>query len=336
MRQFRSALRSQLAFVVVCAACGAASADATAPARGVASPPVGASPPSHTTNEPAIDPPAGALTLAQARRYMLDLINRDRRSMGLAPVTLDLDAPTAAGQRHAEDMASHAYLGHWGTDGSVPEQRMTEAGGVDMVLENASCFTDERPRRLDRAARFEAKDIEQTEAMFFHEKPLNDGHRKNILTPWHTRVGIGLAQPVATPVEIPVPCVAQEFVDSYGSYAPVPRTMHVGDMLHVQGTVAAPASFAGVGLARVDPPKALPVAEANGRRSYPVPAPYQTYWPAGYKTPIPVRVDGTGHFAIDVPVSDGLKPGMYELSVWAKVPGSPDFVMASLRTIQAR
>lgn len=282
-----------------------------------------------------MDRPDGPLTLAQARRYMVDLINRDRRSMGLAPVKLDLDAPSAAGQRHAEDMASHAYLGHWGTDGSVPEERMTEAGGADMVLENASCFTDEKPRRLDRAARFEAKDIEQTEGMFFHEKPPNDGHRKNILTPWHTRVGIGLAQPVATPTEIPVPCVAQEFVDDYGSYAPVPRTVRVGDVLHVQGSISAPASFAGVGLARVDAPKALSVSEANRRRTYPVPAPYQTYWPAGYKTPIPVRVDASGHFAIDVPVSDGQKPGMYELSIWAKVPGSTEFVMASLRTIQA-
>src|SRR5580692_2555927 len=272
MRLFRSAPR---AFVVVCAACGAASADATAPVRGVAPPSVGASPASQRADAPAVDPPAGPLTLAQARSYMLDLVNRDRRSMGLSPVTMDLDAPTAAGQRHAEDMASHAYLGHWGTDGSVPEQRMTEAGGADMVLENASCFTDEKPRRLDRAARFEPKDIEQTEAMFFHEKPPNDGHRKNILTPWHTRVGIGLAQPVATPVEIPVPCVDDEVGRGYGTIVAVAVTVLLGDTLHVQGAVAAPASFAGVGLARVDAPKALPVSEANRRRSYPVPAPYQ-------------------------------------------------------------
>ena len=74
------------------------------------------------------------LTIAQARRYMVDLINRDRASMGLPPVTFDEGAPTRAGQEHAEDMAQNGFLGHWGTDGSVPEQRFTEAGGLDMVL----------------------------------------------------------------------------------------------------------------------------------------------------------------------------------------------------------
>ena len=63
---------------------------------------------------------------------------------------LDEGAPTRAGQAHAEDMATHGFLGHWGTDGSTPEQRHTEAGGADMVLENASCFVDEHARTLDK------------------------------------------------------------------------------------------------------------------------------------------------------------------------------------------
>ena len=86
--------------------------------------------------------------------------------------------------------------------------------------------------------------------------------------------------------------------------APVPPRMHVGDVLHVQGTLSAPATFAGVGLARVDAPKTIPIPELNRRRSYPVPGPYQMYWPAGFKTPIPVRLSG-GAFSLDVPVSDG-------------------------------
>jgi uncharacterized protein YkwD len=280
-------------------------------------------------------PPASGLTRDEARRAMVRLINRDRASMGLAPVELDEGPPTRAGQRHADDMATNAYLGHWGTDGSVPEQRYTEAGGEDMVLENASCFIDGRARKLDQNARIDPKFLELAEDMFFHEKPPNDGHRRNILQPWHRRVGIGIAQPVATATEIPVPCIAQEFVDPYGSFVPAPREMRVGDVLHVSGALRAPAAFAGVGLARVDAPRPLPVSELNARRSYPVPTPYEMLWPAGYKTPIPVKVDGT-HFAVDVPVSDRGKPGMYELSVWASVPGTKDFVMVSLRTIQVR
>jgi hypothetical protein len=170
--------------------------------------------------------------------------------------------------------------------------------------------------------------------MFFHEKPPHDGHRKNILKAWHKTVGVGIAQPVATPTEIPVPCFAQEFVDPYGSYAAVPHKAHPGETLHVSGTLVAPAVFAGVGLARTDTPKPIPVDELNRRRSYPVPAPYQMYWPPGFQTPIPVKVAGP-KFSIDVPLSDGGKAGLYEVSVWATVPGSSDFVMVSLRTIRA-
>ena len=267
-----------------------------------------------------------------ARAYMVELINKDRASVHLAPIELDPGPPTIAAQAHAEDMAKNGYLGHWGTDGSVPEHRLTQAGGVDMVLENALCFVDERARTLDPQATIDAGEVERAESMFWNEVPPNDGHRKNIMKPGHRKVGIGVAQPIATATELPVPCFAQEFTDPYGTYAQVPRAAKVGQTLHVEGTIASPATMGGVGLARVETPKPIAVSELNKRRSYPVPAPYQMYWPAGFKTPIPVAVKG-GHFAIDVPLSDHGQPGLYELSVWGKLPGSPDFVMLGLRTI---
>jgi hypothetical protein len=273
------------------------------------------------------------MTVADARRYMVELINNDRSSMGLSPVTLDEGAPTRAGQAHAEDMAQNGYLGHWGTDGSVPEERFTAAGGADMVLENASCFTDEQHRSLDGNALIDPAQIEKTESMFFHEVPPNDGHRRNILKPWHKKVGVGIAQPRATPTEIPVPCIAQEFTDDYGDYGSAPKVAHLGERLHVAGKMFAPAKPVGVGLARVDLPHPLTPSAANARRSYPVPQPYQMYWGAGYVTPIPLVVKGE-EFAIDVPIGDKQKPGLYELSIWAKLPESPDFQIVSLRTIR--
>jgi hypothetical protein len=284
----------------------------------------------------AADAPAAKprlLTIPEARLYLLELINRDRASMGLNPVTLDEGAAQTAGQGHAEDMAENGYLGHWGLDGSVPEQRLTEAGGADMVLENASCFVDEHHRNLDPRAKIDAAQIEKTESMFFHETPPNDGHRKNILKPWHTKVGLGIAQPRATPAEIPVPCVSEEFLDTYGAYGAVPRQAHVGDRLRVTGSVRAPAKVVGVGLARVDALAGLTTTEANARRSYPVPQPYATYWTPGFVTAIPLVVNGS-KFAIDVPLDDHGKPGTYELSIWAKLPESNDFQIVSLRTIR--
>jgi hypothetical protein len=276
--------------------------------------------------------PAKPLTVAEARRYMVALLNRDRATLGLHPVELDEGAPTVAGQAHAEDMARFGYLGHWGSDGSVPEQRHTEAGGSDMVLENALCFTDEAKRTLDGKPLIDPVQIERAEAMFFDEVPPNDGHRKNILKPAHTKVGIGVAQPVATPTEIPVPCFVQELTDAYGSYASLPKRAKLGTLIHVEGTLVGGARPTGVGVARVVKPGPIAPSELNKRRSYPVPKPFQMYWGPGFVTPLPVKIDGA-KLAVDVPLSDQGQPGLYEISVWAKLGTSQEHTMVSLRTI---
>jgi hypothetical protein len=263
---------------------------------------------------------------------MLALINRDRASQGLGPVELDEGPPTSAAQAHAEDMARLGYLGHWGSDGSVPEQRHTDAGGADMVLENALGLTDETTRALDPKPTIDPAQIEHAESLYFDETPPNDGHRKNILKPAHTKVGIGVAQALATPIEIPVPVVVQEFTDGYGSYAPLPKRAKVGAVVHVEGTLVAGTRPTGVGVARIESPKPLSPAALNKRRVYPVPKPFQMYWAPGFVTPVPVKVEGQ-RFSIDVPLSDKGQPGLYEISVWAKIGSATEHAMVSLRTI---
>lgn len=264
---------------------------------------------------------------------MLALINRDRATMNLAPVALDDAAAQTGGQRHAEDMAKFGFLGHWGTDGSTPEQRYSEAGGADFVMENASCVTDERARPLDPSPEIDLEALEHTESMFFNETPPNDGHRKNILKPQHRLVGIGIAQAKATATELPGLCLTQEFVDPYGSYAPLPKQAKAGGSIRVEGTVNGPAKFGGVAISRIELPKPIAVSDLNRRRSYPIPEPYEVYWPKGYKTAIPVEVSGS-KFHIDVPLSRG--PGLYGISVMAQFPGQKDFGMISLRTVEVR
>lgn len=312
------------------------------PARDVSGPDAGTESP-ESSDEPrtpaaraagqATPSSRGRLTPGEARRYMVTLINRDRASQGLPPVELDDGAATLAAQAHAEDMARLGYLGHWGSDGSVPEQRYTEAGGVHMVLENALGFTDEQPRTLDPLPGIDPAQVERAEAQFFDEAPPNDGHRRNILRPAHRKVGIGVAQPVATRTELPVPCFVQEFVDDYGTYAPLPREAKRGETLRIEGVLTPPARPVGVGIARVADPQPLAPSELNRRRSYPVPKPQTTYWGHGFVTPVEVQITGP-RFSLPLPLPD--VPGFYEISVWARIGDAQDNAMVSLRTVRVR
>lgn len=275
--------------------------------------------------------PVGPLSLPEARAYVLSLVNRDRAGVGLGPVREDSVAAEAA-QRHVEDMTRTGFTAHWGSDGSVPEQRYSEAGGIHFVHENAACFFDGRTRSVDPDATFEAAELEKIESAFINETPPNDGHRKNILNATHTALGVGLAKPAG----VPQPCMAQEFVDAYGDYEPLPATARVGDIVRVAGEVQPPASFGGVGVARI--PDAVPrtAADLNQTSTYPIPEPQTLYFPKGYETPKPVEVDGN-RFSIDVPLSVQGQPGLYEVSVWARFPETgASMVAVSLRTIRVR
>ena len=325
------ALVASASVVLFVGACGPA---ATQKSVSAPEPPSRTAAPARAGRTPAKEAAPGEgkakLTVAEARKLTLELINKDRATEGLPPPVLDDGAAEKAGQRHAEDMAARGFLGHFGSDGSVPEQRYTEAGGTDFVMENASCVTDEKTRELDPAPLVDREALVRAESMFFNETPPNDGHRKNILKREHKRVGIGIAQAKATATELPGLCLTHEFVDPYGTYAPLPKRAKAGGVVRVEGEVHAPAKLGGVGIARLDAPKPIPVHELNQRRSYAIPEPYRVYWPAGFKTEIPVAVSGN-HFSIDVPLARG--PDLYAISILGQYPGQKAYGMIGLRTV---
>lgn len=280
------------------------------------------------TNQATTSP--GPMRQREAERYVLALVNRDRKLHGLPPVAWD-EIAARAGRAHARDMAANGYTAHLGTDGSVPEQRYTQAGGQGMSMENAGCLADGKPRPLDPDPLYSPAQLERIQTAFMAEVPPNDGHRKNILTAWHTSLGVGLAQTQG----LDIPCMAQEFVDAYGDYDELPKTAKLGSKLRVAGKVHPPAKVAGVGLARIAFPKPMAADALNRTSSYGIPKPYATYFPRGFKTPIPLDVDDDG-FRIEVPLSDEGRPGLYEISVWAELPHTKNLVMISLRTVDVR
>jgi len=274
--------------------------------------------------------PSAPAAVDEAVKYMLTLINRDREANGLGAVELDPIASQGA-ERHARDMAAHGFTAHWGSDGSVPEQRYTEAGGTDMVQENVACLFDGVPRELDASPRFDPALLEQLEKMFMDEVPPNDGHRKNILKKNHHRVGIGLSQPAA----VNQPCLAQEFVDDWGDYSELPATAKRSVTLHVEGEIREPLRFGGVGVGRIDLPSPKSAKELNATSIYRIPQPETLYFPPGFKTPKPVTVDGQ-KFSIDVGLGQKPGPGRYEVSIWGKEAGTSELFMVSLRTIMVK
>lgn len=267
------------------------------------------------------------LSLDEARKFALGLINRDRATEGLKPVTLDEGPATKAAERHVRDMTKHGFTGHWGSDGSVPELRYTEAGGEDLAQENAACLADGLERRINDKGPFDSAEIERFQAAFFNEKPPHDGHRRNILNPVHNRVGISFAQAEGTHTV----CVVQEFLDDYGSYEPLVRRARPGQVLRVAGEMKGPATFGGIGLARTDLP--TPRKPDLHPISYAMPSPFVSYFPAGYKTPAPVNVNGN-KFWLDLPITDR-GPGLYEVQIFARMPGKGNRLEpVSMRTVR--
>ena len=288
---------------------------------------LGCSPRSGTHAPKPVARPSAPAASDEAKGYLLTLINRDRDAAGLTPVELDPVASVGA-ERHARDMAQHGFTAHWGSDGSVPEQRYTEAGGTDLVQENVACLFDGVPRDLDASPRFDPALLEQLEKMFMDEVPPNDGHRRNILKPGHHRVGIGLAQPA----NVNQPCLSQEFVDDWGEYVELPAAAARGVTLHVAGELREPLRFGGIGLARIDLPTPQSAKELNATSVYRIPAPETLYFPPGFKTPKPVKVEGQA-FSIDIGLGPKPRAGRYEVSVWGKEQGQNELFMVSLRTI---
>jgi uncharacterized protein YkwD len=281
------------------------------------------------------------LNLEQARRYMLDLINRDRASVGSPPVVLD-EVATAAGQLHSDEMAMYGYLSHWTMDGRKPDQRYTECGGSDTVMENVDSTNLPNPPKLELCKNqcFSKKDIEEVEGQYFNEKPPNDGHRVNIIDPNHTAVGIGLSAAGYEPgSEDGFPRVAntQEFINRYGTYTALPRNIAPGDPLVVEGFLNKGLHFDCIDIRWEKFPEPMTVEELDKTNSYSIPGEISySYFPAPYESPAPVNVseqNGGEHFSVEIPTGKQWKPGLYYITVWAKK-GAKDAFGVSTRTLK--
>jgi hypothetical protein len=282
------------------------------------------------------------LTLGQARDYMLTLINRDRASILLKSVVLD-DLATKAAQLHSDDMAENSYLSHFDRDGGNPIRRYTAIGGTGYVMENVhfdltgDMNISEPPvdMQLTDAPAFTKRQLENMEAKFFNETPPHDGHRKNILGPHHTAVGIGLSVAARSGRGTRMTCV-QDFLDDYGEFSAIPKTAVPGEQFILQGKLNEGLKLVNIDVLYEELPKPMTVEQLNHTSAWGPPNDrIVTFFPPPYKSPATVSVSEVGNnseFAVTISTKNWA-PGLYYLVVWITKNDPNDAFIASLRTL---
>lgn len=168
--------------------------------------------------------------IKEVEHLVLDLINLDRQKNGLSPVIWDETAANAARQ-HVQEEADNGYISHWGMDGSKPQFRYTQGGGLDVVNENESVSLWLQGGFEGVSVSDLRKIVFEHEMAMINEKPPNDGHRKNILDVHHTGVGVAIA------VGKYGIAMAQEFTNHYAVLDPVPLKALPGSKIKLSGRI---------------------------------------------------------------------------------------------------
>lgn len=261
-------------------------------------------------------PERSAITYAErdpeAKRVLFTRINAERTSAGLAPLVYDR-LGAKVGDEFCADSAAGGWIGHWDTRGRPPYLRWAEAGGVDYHGQNVGAHSrfgapiDEPMETL----------LLDSHALMMAEKPPNDGHRRTVLDPIWTHVGIGAARidgefrmteeysrHVMQWVEVPEGPVPPRGAAPFS--ARLPRGWNAGS----------------VEIAFEAPPQALTPKEISRRHAYAYPPPVRTFLP---RLPMGQRwaggdqgdfaISGAGQFSLNIPIDHGR--GSYYVLVFA-------------------
>jgi uncharacterized protein YkwD len=265
-------------------------------------------------------------TRTTLREHVLKLINRDRALYNLPPVELDLEA-SAIGDEYCRRQIKNGTNGHFTTDGLAPYMRYSFAGGNDGVSENAAAWSANyafSERALYEMAR------RSQDAMMAESAP-NDGHKRTILDPHATHVGVGLAW------ERSEFRLVHEFIRRYVRWTrPLPRTARAGESVLIAGEPLGTATVEAISVHHEPLPEVMPAHVANALDNYSLPKKRKDYfprlrqeytrgangtieiirreYPGGHRGDFTVAKDGS--FSFDVPLAQG--PGVYTVVVWVR------------------
>lgn len=276
-------------------------------------------------------------TRTTLRTHVLNLINNDRQLYGLPPVELDLHA-SSIGDAYCRQQIHDGTNGHFTVDGLAPYMRYSFAGGNDGVSENAAAWS--ATYAFSDRALYEM--VRRSQDAMMGESAPNDGHKKTILDPHATHVGIGLAWQRG---EFRL---VQEFIRRYVDWTrPLPRHSIVGEKPTMAGRALNGATVDAISVHYERAPERMPASVANAIANYALPNKRMDYLPRLVSTTSTnqsgmweiVRreyangrrgdfyVGKDGNFTFDVPFTEG--PGIYTVVVWVRRGGTSVPIAAS-------
>jgi len=276
-------------------------------------------------------------TKVTLRHEMLRQINRDRARFGLKPVELDPQV-SAQADIYCRTQIRNGTTGHFTTDGQSPYMRHSFSGGNDGLSENAAAWS--ASYNFSERALYEM--TRQSQHAMMAEKPPHDGHRRTILDPHATHVGIGLAW------EKGEFRIAQEFLRRYVTWSrPFPRSAGVGEPVMATGKPIDGYRVQAISVHHEPVPEPMIPKVANAMTTYKLPEKRRDYIPR-LRSYIRAHDDGTfrlireeysdgrrgdfysgddGTFTFDVPLRDGA--GVYTIVVWVAKKGQTTPIPAS-------
>ena len=132
--------------------------------------------------------PAATVPGDPVKKGVFERINADRAAAGLAPVAWD-EAASKVADTFCAAQIEEGTRGHFLTDGIPPYARTAFAGISGMGSENAVAWITNAPRFTESPLALALAGHDD----MLRETPPNDGHRRTILDPAATHVGVGWA-----------------------------------------------------------------------------------------------------------------------------------------------
>jgi uncharacterized protein YkwD len=239
---------------------------------------------------------------AADKHVLLERINRDRVIAGAPPLRYETRA-SLVGDLFCLDAALGGFWGHWDRQGRPPYVRWGLAGGLDFHAENAAAVSS-TAGLIERSTLDLLLDSHQA---MMNEQPPDDGHRRTILDPRFTHVGIGVA------VAGGHFRMTEEFTRVVFDWMDVPATpLSAGALATFAGRPQPGWEVGMIEIRHEPPPEPLSLLQLRRRGSYGYPQVVRTFRRPTDGMPSDgndLRADHTGAVSVRFPLSDG--PGYY-------------------------